>query len=109
MESVVVVTPRHVSSASLRSWVESKGGYWINEELQQGVIEHGTGVVYIASYERFFDELDEAELASLEARLKQSPLGAVTFTISRARGSEDLTKTVVESFCNDWAGVRAVT
>lgn len=107
MENLIAVTAQYVSCNDLQSWIETNGGYWINDSLQQGVIEDGIATVYVTTYDGYFAELDEKEIEALSQRLNEPPKGAVTFTISRNRGSEELADTVMKRFCRDWAAIRA--
>lgn len=101
----MVVTACHVQEAELKQWIETNGGYWVDDSLRQGVFEHGRAAVYVFLSNEYFDELEADDILDIEQQLVAPAASAVCFTISRAPGSEELTREIVGAFQRKWPGI----
>jgi hypothetical protein len=105
MRNIVVVTPTCVTQTMIQALVESLGGYWNAEEtLDQGVVERGDAVVYIASGQDLYSDYEPHEIAVLTQLLGETPRAMVDIHIGHAEGSVELAEDVARAVIKRWGG-----
>jgi hypothetical protein len=105
MDSWVIYTLRQPSVADLRDFVLRYGGYWNDEpSLDEGVIEHGAGTLYIASQPAFADEITAQDIDALRLILGGAPNGAISIHIGGDDRPFELAARIAQSLARDWNG-----